>query len=419
MKFLRSGISLVWLVAVCLAQSPYNSIAHGMILDRVDASSIAQGSTGLIPSHNSQFSSLNPATWSSVKFASLTAHYHTGEIEYAGQDFKHGFGRLAYAAFIVPIKGEFAWGMGLRPYTRKVFALKDDEFATIVFSGDTLTLAKEIHGGGGISTLFTGGSWRIDKTKALGIQWDILFGVATEETFSRLDTDFLTTYRRRFRYKGTLLSLFFTMSPDDFPLISTFYLAGQFPVGPGKVVETNYHLFLDLNFDGFADRPLSSDIEPETRVHSSLSLPWALSAGWVYHMTPRTHLGVEAIASRFQEKTDSALSSIDGRAKAGSRVAVGLLREGVSGSRNFLGRFHYRVGFFERQHYISQLNEALRERGIALGISIPFGLTQNQIDFGFRYSKQEGFLSGQSGFVRQFAVGVTLGDIWLVKRRGR
>ncbi|MFQ6616428.1 MAG: hypothetical protein ACE5HZ_06630, partial [Fidelibacterota bacterium] len=71
------------------------------------------------------------------------------------------------------------------------------------------------------------------------------------------------------------------------------------------------------------------------------------------------------------------------------------------------------------QHYISRRTDALQERGLGLGLGIPFGFTGNQIDLAFRFSSRQGFLSDDIEILRQLTIGLTLGDVWLVKRKRR
>jgi len=422
MKFHR--ITSLWFLcfAFSIAQSPYNSISHGIILDEGDASSLAQGGSGLLPSFNSRFSIVNPSTWTDLRLTYLTAHYTTGEIEYLEQDYKAGFGRLSYSTFIIPIGDKYGWGIGLKPYSRKQFSVEDEKENIVIFSSDTLELSKTIDGMGGISSFFTGGSWKIDESKTVGFLWDFLFGAFNEVTSMNLNDDPPTIFRRRFQYKGTLLSLYLRVKPIKSFSKSTFYFSGQFPVGSRKVVITNYHSFSDQDNNGIhssIDYPIPQDVKPEKYVHSSFFLPYTLSSGWVYHLSDQTHAGIEIVTRIISKNQDNHLSSIFGKEKSESRIGFGLLRESVASSQRFIDRFHYRIGLFQREHYISRSNRNLSEQGITLGFGIPFGLTQNQIDIGFRLSARDGFFTNETEYVRQLTLGVTIGDIWLVKRRRR
>ena len=121
----------------------------------------------------------------------------------------------------------------------------------------------------------------------------------------------------------------------------------------------------------------------------------------------------------FDEEDQFPTSSISSTIDPGHRLALGLLKEGKTESRSLLKRLHYRIGFFDRQHYISNNGKSVTEQGLALGIGIPFGVTRNQIDIGFQYVERSGFLSFDSEIVNQITIGLTLGDVWLASRKRR
>lgn len=158
---------------------------------------------------------------------------------------------------------------------------------------------------------------------------------------------------------------------------------------------------------------------PKKKSPESFPLPVTVSGGLARHINGNLHVGIEYQRRYFGEENSYALNSLAGSFGEASRLSVGLLRERILGSRDFFDLLHYRIGFFRKQHYILRAENDLTESGLAVGLGIPFGLTQNQIDFGFRFSSREGFLSDEPEIIRQFTVGLTIGDIWLVKRRRR
>ena len=410
---------LVFVVAIAIhGQSPYNSALHGIILDRGAASSMGYGGAGLVSAHSSRFSVENPSSWANLTFTLLSVHYNTGEVLYGGSESTAGFGRLANASFIVPIRKKFALGLGIAPLSRKQFTLIDSSAASVIFAGDTLVMAKSLSGVGGISSFFTGGTWRLNETNSVGLKLDFLFGTFDDSTTALVPISYLAGYyhneypyyRRHSEYKGTLVSLYLTSSQRKGRLKSTFYLGLSLPVGASKVVRTDYFPYAD-----------SEKQSPE-----EFPLPVTVMGGLARHLTGNLHVGVEYQRRYFEEKgagirhqNDYVLNSLSGSFGEASRLSVGLLRERIPGSRDFFDLLHYRIGFFRRQHYIFRVENDLMESGLAVGLGIPFGLTQNQIDFGFRFSSRKGFLSDDPEIIRQFTVGLTIGDVWLVKRRRR
>ena len=136
----------------------------------------------------------------------------------------------------------------------------------------------------------------------------------------------------------------------------------------------------------------------------------------MYNLSGSTYLVAEFVSRRFDEEDQFPTSSISSTI---DRLALGLLKEGKTESRSLLKRLHYRIGFFDRQHYISNNGQPVTEQGFALGIGIPFGVTRNQIDIGYQYVERSGFLSSGSEIVNHITIGLTLGDVWLASRKRR
>ncbi|MBH30904.1 MAG: hypothetical protein CMG71_02800 [Candidatus Marinimicrobia bacterium] len=390
---------LIALTSVVMAQSPYNAVGYGIFMDAPDAASLGFSSTGLIPSMDSRFSPGNPTTWTDLVFTYLSGHYSNQDISSAG--YRSGFGTVSSATFIIPINGKYSLGLGMAPVSRKVFNLVGDT-TTVVFSGDTLTMSKSLDGSGGISTLFGGGACNITENHAVGARFDFLFGVYDEHTVSHIDYR-SAEYARRFAYKGTFLSAYYRFVNDPETRRLSAFASFQFPFGNHYIARTDFFEF----------------ISPDPQPRTDFVLPTTLSGGVIYRLFPSLHAGAEIVTRAFNSEQNSDLNSLEGEIGSATRFSVGLAREKVFGSRDWLDWFHYRVGFFTRSHYIDRLGDDLTEVGYSLGLGIPFGLTQNQLDFGIRVSKRQGFLSEMPEAITQLSVGLTLGDLWLVKGKRR
>ena len=148
-------------------------------------------------------------------------------------------------------------------------------------------------------------------------------------------------------------------------------------------------------------------------------LPVTLSFGGIYRLPASVYAGVELVMRSFNSKLNKEINSVEGEIGSANRISLGITREKVLGSRDLFDFFHYRVGFFRRSHYIRDLQDSLTEMGFSLGLGIPFGLTRNQLDFGIRTSRREGFLSNSTEIITHLSVGLTIGDLWLIKGKRR
>ncbi len=397
LKF-RNSVLLV-LITIAKSQSPYNAIGHGIIMDVPDAASVGISSSGLLPSLNNSFSPSNPTTWTDLSFTYLTGHYNNQNI--ATDAYKSIFGTLSNATFILPIRGKYAFGMGITPISRKTFNIAGDT-TSIVFSGDTLNVSKQLNGTGGISSMFFSGASNFVNNHTIGMRMDFLFGIYDELNVSNIDFR-SSNYARRFRYKGTYFSAYYRFLSDPKNHHFSLFSSLQFPVGYHYITRTDFFEFLD----------------PISRPKTDFLLPINISFGGNYKLLSSLYASAEILMRSFNSKFNNDINSIYGEIGKANRISLGLTKEKVIGSREFFDLFHYRVGFFRRSHYIRGLQSDLTELGFSLGLGIPFGLTQNQLDFGLRISKREGFLSKSTETITHISVGLTVGDLWLIKGKRR
>ena len=72
-------------------------------------------------------------------------------------------------------------------------------------------------------------------------------------------------------------------------------------------------------------------------------------------------------------------------------------------------------------HHVSDYDiknlDNVKEVGLGLGLGIEFGLYRNQIDFGYNIVNRDNIYTIGSETVQSFNVGVSIGDLWFVKRR--
>tara|TARA_E500000331_G_scaffold115360_2_gene112387 strand:- start:813 stop:1157 length:345 start_codon:yes stop_codon:yes gene_type:complete len=104
--------------------------------------------------------------------------------------------------------------------------------------------------------------------------------------------------------------------------------------------------------------------------------------------------------------------------KSSNRLSLSVQRMKKTNSRDFLERIQYRVGFFTMGHYIRLPETNINETGFSFGIGLPFGISDNQIDIGFRFSKRNG-INQNDELLSQFSIGMLIGDLWLIKGKRR
>ena len=87
---------------------------------------------------------------------------------------------------------------------------------------------------------------------------------------------------------------------------------------------------------------------------------------------------------------------------------------------------HFRSGLFVRKYNLKMYatNETdfnqydYNDIGLSIGVGIKFGLTKNQLDFGLNLINRSDSINNDK-FITNFNIGLTIGDIWFVKRRAK
>ena len=58
----------------------------------------------------------------------------------------------------------------------------------------------------------------------------------------------------------------------------------------------------------------------------------------------------------------------------------------------------------------------INDLGISIGLGVIFGVTKNQIDFGFNLINRSDSYNSDK-LITNFNIGISIGDLWFVKRR--
>ena len=61
--------------------------------------------------------------------------------------------------------------------------------------------------------------------------------------------------------------------------------------------------------------------------------------------------------------------------------------------------------------------QKVSEIGLGIGFGLNFGITGNQIDFGYNVSKRKNILNLNEELLQNFSIGISVADLWFVKRR--
>ena len=415
-------VSAAFLSSILFSQSLLNGYGFGKKIDIFDASSLGISSTGLLPSFKKDVSLQNPSTWKNLDFTYFTGTYQA-EQKIVLDDIINGTSNLGYAQFIVPIKNKYAIGLGIHPYFDQYLQLDGENEDDYIAYGDTLSIQHSFRSFGGITAFNISFAGNVLENLNTGLIFDFLYGSARQQTiFSLDDLDYYS--QQRHVYTGSLAKLYFNsdiLSIWDIPI--NLYFGLGFPV-QSIAVKSYYHKpFEDSNDSGVQDNydfPLFSDtIIPTVIDTKNASSPYEYQFGFDYNFYKE--LSVLGEFSRWEDKENigASFSELNDQIQSIDHYNIGIIRFAPRLTKNFFDRFSFKIGAYSNNIKLVNSENIINEYGASIGLSFNFGVTKNQIDFAYSSGKREGLFEIGNENIQKISVGITVGDMWFVKRRAQ
>jgi hypothetical protein len=191
----------------------------------------------------------------------------------------------------------------------------------------------------------------------------------------------------------------------------------ELPLRGINVENDSYQAFLDLNDNNYHDTndfpdvgqallPLTQKYDNELQISS-----FALGAD--YEFSPRKHIQVEVLNWKDSGNHDLSSSLFNGYIESKNKLSIAYMKFAQPFSRD---RYNFKGSAFIQNYGVKNL-ENINEVGLGLGVGVNFGITGNQIDFGYKFSKRSGLHLIDKETLHTFNIGVSIGDLWFVKRR--
>ena len=113
------------------------------------------------------------------------------------------------------------------------------------------------------------------------------------------------------------------------------------------------------------------------------------------------------------------ISELNDQIQTMDHYNIGIIRFAPRLPKNIFDRFNLKVGAYSNNINLVNSKNNINEYGVSAGLSFNFGVTKNQIDFAYSIGKREGLFEIGDENIQKFSVGITVGDIWFVKRRAQ
>ena len=455
--FLRKKyFQLILLLSSSLSgQDIYSAYGIGEMLLSHNASVMGVGSTGLMPSFQKNISLSNPSTWINTPFAYVSINYGGVKIQDRVNNHQNILSGLNQFQFILPIKGRYAIGLGFQPYSSQLYSLNSNNFEVKYIEQDTLYFDKSINGGGGVSEFSFSFSARFNSSEKGALKLNYLFGSSRNQIIYSLsngnngldddldglideqgEADINYIYNQRNIYDGTLISGYFTSDRINLGKRKvTISLSFNSVLNPFRVNNYSFYPFEDINSNGYYDlsdypQPAGNDSIPPTALKLELKdhfIPAQYAFGFNMELTERLNFQAELSSWSDLAKIDNNLiSNINYKLTDYQHINISAIRFARALPRYWYESLHFRSGLFFREYnlkkYVSYEKNIVRydynDLGLSIGVGIKFGFTKNQLDFGLNLiNRSDSFNSDK--LITNFNIGLTIGDIWFVKRRAK
>lgn len=419
MWFLKNifTIPLFW-GSLLLGQSFFNGYGVGMTGGGEHATSQSVGSAGLLPTFKKGISLDNPSTWQLLRFTTLNSSFNGKKI-ILEPGIKNQSNGLTQLQFIVPIAKKYAWGISISALSEQGIFIRSDSSSFLFFEGDSINIQKEIRSGGGISNLSTAFSFPISEKVQFAVKFDFLFGSSRDEYVLKVNNDNFRTYQHKI-YRGILFHGFINSNILQREHYSVHVYGGAgitLVPASAKIIkmnpfgDTNQNFYYDVN-----DYP-DSLIEKTFNI-KNIYKPKYISAGLNLDLHNGFNIVGEIQLWNDKSINGTTISIFPDFIENKRHYTLGITKFINRRPREWYERLYYRGGYYTTINTLKVSKKSINERGFSLGFGLNFGATDNQIDIS--YKKGDRFMvNGQKENFEEVSIGISLGDIWFLKRRSR
>lgn len=414
-NFIIIGISSLSLV---FGQSVFNSYGLGTSKTSFHSSVSGAGSIGLVPTFHPGVSMDNPATWPGLNFTYISGSFSNQAFNLKGSNVTNQSASFNKIQFAIPIQDRFALGVALKPLnSHNSFFSTDTVY--IDFEGSIIKNNKEFRSGGGIMAAEIAFALPINQDAGMGLSFNQLFGSSRDEHSMVLNGTYYRLYNIR-TYSGSTFSFDFAGKLFKNDQIALFGFAkAEITDKPVSGMLYKFDLFEDSNNNyAFDVEDYPGELDVDTIKVKNIYAPRSLSFG--VNASFNNNLNIFGEFQHWNdEPNDVAFSSIfKDQILSKSHSGFGLVRFGNYSARSWQDRLTLRLGIHRNTYQFSNSDRSLIENGISVGFGFKFAATGNQLDFSFR-NGQRGINGGAEELFNEFTIGLSLGDNWFLRRRGK
>lgn len=403
-----------------LSSSPFSRYGVGELYFQGNGRQVAMGNTGIGDYNSYHISKINPALISSLKPSSVI--FEIGLFDKLSDYQTNGDSQLSNIASFKYFMGGFRvtkwWhtSFGITPYSGIGYTIRtedtlsiNDEFSTPIISN--------YEGQGGINQLFWGNSFTIKRHLSIGANINYNFG-SIDRINSSLINDSLssymsvTTFSTRNIFKKFSYNFGFvfadTIKKDEYTNILKYSIGGVF--SNKYTINTLETKYINKSQSSYG-LTFTDSIFFDTVANSSMMMPRTIGGGISLTFYDKFSFSADYKTSRWTNNT------ILGESNFANSTFMGVGAEFVLSalSTKYFKTIRYRVGAYQYNSYVVFNNQQIRSQALTFGFGFPIKTVQ--MNLGFVVGKTGSVDLGLQENFYEFNVGLSLYDLWFIKRK--
>ena len=411
---LSRKILIIFFISFIFPQNALSGYGFGSSVDNSEAASLGV-SNELLPSFKSKVSLSNPSTWHNLLFSYLNTSVNVQNSVFQS-DSSTNFS-FSSAKLIIPWKQKMAFGVSFEPFLNREVTISDSTFSSFSFNDEDILFSRINSSSGGPSKGQLSFGYKLNEMDSFGTSLNIIFGSSRSSRNLIVDNENHLLQSRDY-FSGNMIDLFYSTNRFKIKEKPIFFsVAYSLPLSGINVENDSYQAFIDLNDNNYHDvndfpnvgqalLPLTQNFKDELKINS-------LKLGVDYEFSPRKHFQFELLQLSNNGKHSLDNSVYGGHIENKSKLSLSYIKFAQPFSRD---RFNFKASMFFQNYGVKNL-ENINEVGLGLGVGFNFGITGNQIDFGYKYANRTGVFVVEDETLHMFNIGISIGDLWFVKRR--
>ncbi|MCS7076196.1 MAG: hypothetical protein NZ455_05785 [Bacteroidia bacterium] len=398
-------LSFSWIAAQNYFTTPYSRYGLGELFENNATRNAAMGGGGIASVSTFYWNTQNIASTARLKFTTAETGIYTQNLHLqsrisSNRLFNTGISGVQLA---LPANKIYCLSMGIKPFSRTGYQLEQRQ---PVDNANFSSLVR-YEGKGGISEVFVGNAFQINKNISIGVQTGYLFGFITNNARIFFDdsvkAQYATVYRKT-NYQGLMWSV---GSIYDAKLNSRWQLrTGVSGTMPSTIVAKR-----NIIYDN------ASLIDTLITIQKSTVAPFKIAVGWeLENIKGKTFV----LDIQYQPWSQYDLG-VNERFQDWIRISAGAEIIPDYGSiRSYFKRVSYRLGAFWQQNYFlpSQNEQAITTVGVTLGTGLPIKRNLSRGHFSAEIGLR-GYFPQQNlkEIYAKCIFSITLSDKWFIRRK--